>query len=285
MISFSNAFAPAFYASLAFFVVGTIVAAVALARWNARLNWLGYAAHAMGGVALTALLVQRWTATGIPPLSGLFDAVVVFAWMIVLIYLLTEAILHTYWLGLLAGIAQIGFLIFAGTNEPTSALMPNLKSAWLYIHVFAYMLSYAIMTVAFLAVVVYYVYLSKQGDDETTRRYDRLTYQLVAFGFPFLTAGVITGAIWANRAWGTYWSWDPKEAWSLITWIVYAVFLHLRLWSRTWKMPLQKRNARLNWIVILGFVFIIITFFLAHLLPTAKASQHIYTSLTTTRIG
>jgi len=58
---------------------------------------------------------------------------------------------------------------------------------------------------------------------------DELTYQMVVFGFLFLTIGIITGAVWANSAWGKYWTWDPKETWSLITWLVYAIFMHLRM--------------------------------------------------------
>jgi cytochrome c-type biogenesis protein CcsB len=75
---------------------------------------------------------------------------------------------------------------------------------------------------------------------------DEFTYRLIAFGFPLLTLGIITGAAWANTAWGTYWSWDPKETWSLIVWLIYAAYLHARI-AQGWK---GKRSALLS---IFGF--------------------------------
>ncbi len=83
---------------------------------------------------------------------------------------------------------------------------------------------------------------------------DELTYQMVVFGFLFLTIGIITGAVWANSAWGKYWSWDPKETWSLITWFVYAIFLHLRM-MRGW----HGRNLAL--VSITGFMAVLFTYF------------------------
>jgi cytochrome c-type biogenesis protein CcsB len=89
---------------------------------------------------------------------------------------------------------------------------------------------------------------------------DELTHQLIMFGFLFLSVGIITGAVWANSAWGRYWGWDPKETWSLITWFVYAVLLHARL-LRGWR---GKRIAVLS---IVGFAAVIFTYFGVNLLP------------------
>lgn len=83
---------------------------------------------------------------------------------------------------------------------------------------------------------------------------DDIAYKMIGFAFPMLTLCIITGAIWANYAWGTYWSWDPKETWSLITWLVYAAYLHARL-MYGWK---GKRAA---WMAILGFLAVLFTFF------------------------
>ena len=77
--------------------------------------------------------------------------------------------------------------------------------------------------------------------------------QMVLFGFLFLTGGIITGAVWANSAWGTYWSWDPKETWSLITWFIYAIFLHCRF-MRGW------RGKRAAWVSIIGFASVLFTY-------------------------
>jgi cytochrome c-type biogenesis protein CcsB len=83
---------------------------------------------------------------------------------------------------------------------------------------------------------------------------DDLTYKTIVFGFMWLTAGIITGAVWANEAWGTYWSWDPKETWSIITWFVYASTLHARF-TRGWS------GSRIAWLAIIGFVSVFFTYF------------------------
>jgi cytochrome c-type biogenesis protein CcsB len=82
---------------------------------------------------------------------------------------------------------------------------------------------------------------------------DDVTYRMIAIGWPLLTAGIITGAVWANSAWGTYWSWDPKETWSLITWFVYAIYLHAR-YVRGWK------GTQMAVISAVGFLAVIFTY-------------------------
>ena len=89
---------------------------------------------------------------------------------------------------------------------------------------------------------------------------DLMTHQTVMFGFVFLSAGIITGAVWANSAWGRYWGWDPKETWSLITWFVYATLLHARL-MRGWQ------GRRIAYLSILGFMAVLFTYFGVNLLP------------------
>ena len=89
---------------------------------------------------------------------------------------------------------------------------------------------------------------------------DELNYQLIMFGFLFLSAGIITGAVWANSAWGRYWGWDPKETWSLITWFIYATLLHAKL-MRGW------HGRRIAFLSILGFFAVLFTYFGVNLLP------------------
>ena len=89
---------------------------------------------------------------------------------------------------------------------------------------------------------------------------DGLAYQMVMFGFLFLTIGVITGAVWANSAWGRYWGWDPKETWSLITWLVYATLVHAKM-MRGW------RGRRIAYLSIIGFAAVIFTYFGVNYLP------------------
>jgi len=89
---------------------------------------------------------------------------------------------------------------------------------------------------------------------------DELNYQLIMFGFLFLSVGIITGAVWANSAWGRYWGWDPKETWSLITWFVYATLLHAKL-MRGW------HGRRIAYLSLIGFAAVLFTYFGVNLLP------------------
>ncbi len=101
---------------------------------------------------------------------------------------------------------------------------------------------------------------------ETRETLDAVLTQTISFGFLFLTLGILTGAVWANSAWGTYWSWDPKETWSLITWFVYAIFLHCRF-MRGW------RGRRAAWISIIGFLSVLFTYYGVNFL---LSGQHSY---------
>ncbi|MEE9119357.1 MAG: cytochrome c biogenesis protein CcsA, partial [Calditrichia bacterium] len=89
---------------------------------------------------------------------------------------------------------------------------------------------------------------------------DELNHQLIMFGFLFLTTGIITGAVWANSAWGRYWGWDPKETWSLITWFIYATLLHARM-MRGW------HGKRIAYLSIIGFADVLFTYFGVNYLP------------------
>jgi cytochrome c-type biogenesis protein CcsB len=94
---------------------------------------------------------------------------------------------------------------------------------------------------------------------------DRVTYKAIGIGFPLLTLMIAAGAYWANQAWGSYWSWDPKETWAAITWLVYAGYLHMRI-TRGW------RGRRAAYFAILGFVVVMFTFFgVTYLLPGLHA--------------
>lgn len=145
--------------------------------------------------------------------------------------------------------------------------MPALKSNWLIAHVATCFFGYAAFAVAFGVSIMY---LIKARNPEKTSGIlghiprlevlDELTHRMVLFGFLFLTAGIITGAVWANSAWGSYWSWDPKETWSLITWFVYATLLHARL-MRGWQ------GKQIAYLSVLGFSAVLFTYFGVNLLP------------------
>lgn len=137
--------------------------------------------------------------------------------------------------------------------------VPALQSHWLVLHVSFSFIGEAFFVVAFVASIVFLV--SKSG--ERRKELDRLTYTAIAVGYPIFTAGgLIFGAIWASYAWGSFWSWDPKETWALITWLAYTVYLHSRF-VFTGKSERKKGGPRNlpAWISIIGFVFTMFTFF------------------------
>ncbi len=238
----------------------------------------------LGVAGNTAGIVLRWIESyrlgyGHAPLSNLYESLVFFAWTISVIYLFIEHRYQNRTIGAFA--APLAFLALAyaslspSISDRIQPLLPALKSNWLIAHVITCFIGYAAFAIAFGISIMY---IFKQRDTgETNSLLDRLpdsgvldelTHQLVMFGFLFLTAGIITGAVWANSAWGRYWGWDPKETWSLITWFVYATLLHARL-MRGW------RGKRIAVISIAGFAAVMITYFGVNYLP----GLHSYGSL------
>ena len=140
-------------------------------------------------------------------------------------------------------------------------LMPALQSPWFIPHVTVYMFSYSLLGCAFLIGVVR---LFKK-DDELFRAADTLVY----IGVAFLTFGMLSGSIWAKSAWGHFWNWDPKETWALITWLVYLLYIHLRLYRRN--------NVKLLcFLLIFAFACLQMCWWGINFLPSAADSIHVY---------
>jgi cytochrome c-type biogenesis protein CcsB len=136
--------------------------------------------------------------------------------------------------------------------KASTALVPALQSNWLVMHVTVMILSYAALLAGCLFSIAYLVVcfvspipetkaISTQTFDDSqavflqqlATKLDNLSYRILGLGFPLLTIGLLSGAVWANQTWGSYWSWDPKETWALITWLVFAIYLHTRI-SKGW---------------------------------------------------
>lgn len=205
---------------------------------------------------------------GHAPLSNIYESLVFFAWTIGVIYLLVERRYKNRIIGCFAIPLAFFALAYAsfGTSAKIQPLIPALKSNWLIAHVATCFIGYAAFALAFGISIMYLLKKDDQavagilGRLPDASMLDELTHQLIMFGFLFLTAGIVTGAVWANSAWGRYWGWDPKETWSLITWFVYATLLHARL-MRGWR---GKRIAVLS---IIGFAAVLFTYFGVNLLP------------------
>jgi len=264
--------------SLTTFIYG-LTAFLYITAWVFKKPFFGRLATwtAIIGVAgNTAGIIMRWVESyqmgiGHAPLSNLYESLVFFSWTIAVFYLVIEKTYKNRIIGAFA--TPLAFLAMAYASLPKvdnriQPLIPALKSNWLIAHVFTCFLGYAAFAVAF---GVSLMYLLKQRDITepqnsllshfpSTDILDELTHQVVMFGFLFLSIGIITGAVWANSAWGSYWSWDPKETWSLITWFIYATLLHARMMGG-W------HGKRIAYLSILGFMAVIFTYFGVNLLP------------------
>jgi ABC-type transport system involved in cytochrome c biogenesis permease subunit len=138
--------------------------------------------------------------------------------------------------------------------------MPALQSGWFVPHVLAYMISYALCAVAFIMLI-------RLWCSEEKAELRRAIYQILRTAFPFMTFGMLSGALWAEEAWGQYWSWDAKEVWSLITWGLYLVYFHCR--KSSWSRHADLAHA-------LAFLALLTTFFLVNLLPKLGSLLHSY---------
>ena len=237
-----------------------------LATWTAVVGLAGN----------TAGIILRWVESyrlgfGHAPLSNLYESLIFFAWTIVLLYLFIE---RRYKFRIIGAVATpLAFLALAyaslspNISDRIQPLLPALKSNWLIAHVIACFIGYAAFAIAFgLSIMYLFKKRGTEGSSGLLERFpspnvlEELNHQLVMLGFLFLSAGIITGAVWANSAWGRYWGWDPKETWSLITWFVYATLLHARM-MRGW------RGRKIAYLSIFGFAAVLFTYFGVNYLP------------------
>jgi cytochrome c-type biogenesis protein CcsB len=253
--------------TIAYFASMVLFFAYIAAKTNA-VAFAATLAALVGFILNTAALGMRWYESyqilgqdGRAPLTNLYESVVFFAWSIVLIYLLIDLKYKQRAVG--AFVMPFALFSMLGAqmwlNAGIDPLVPALQSNWLTYHVITCFLGYGAFAVACGVSVMYLIKIGKEEKlekDQTMggilgmfppcRILDDINYRAIMIGFPLLTLGIITGAAWANYAWGTYWSWDPKETWSLIVWFLYAAFIHARF-TRGW---IGRRAA---WLSIIGF--------------------------------
>jgi cytochrome c-type biogenesis protein CcsB len=242
--------------------LGIYLAALVLASVNLALrrDGLERAARVVllaGVLALTAYIGLRWKASGRAPFSNMFESLVLLAWAVPIAYETVRARLKAPWLTAPTALFAALALAYAGTyGADIKPLMPALRSNWLAVHVFTCFLGYAGLAVSFLAAIGHLAAArpASRARPETGAAFEATVIRSVSFGFLFLSVGIVTGAVWANAAWGTYWSWDPKETWALITWLVYAFLLHCRQ-MESW------RGRLASWVAVLGFASVLFTYF------------------------
>jgi cytochrome c-type biogenesis protein CcsB len=222
-------------------------------------------------------LFVRWVDTSQPPFKTLFESLVLLAACIALVYLVVELVYRARILGLPSALGCALTMLYALSRQDKEAvnLPPALQSGWFIPHVVVYFFGYASLFVGFAASVIYLLRPKpirlKRPDlvPGETIDLEGLLDGAVRFGFVLLTFGLLVGAVWAKAAWGDYWVWDPKETWSLVTWLIFAAYLHLQ-YVAGW------RGRRLAVLVLVGFGAVVFTYLGMALLPTADQSAHVY---------
>ncbi len=222
-----------------------------------RIAWYGLLATFTMQAAGIGL---RWAESyqlgmGHAPLSNYYESLIFFSWTISLIMIVMRKRLYPVitFSGATASLALMAYASLSpGVERGIQPLIPALQSNWLHVHVITCFLAYAAFLVSFTCGGLYF--FESRGNVPTGRTLEDINYRSIIIGFSMLTSGILTGAVWAHYAWGSYWSWDPKETWSLITWIVYALILHLRF-AGGWR---GRRTALLS---IVGFACVVMTYF------------------------
>jgi len=243
----------------------------------------------ISNLLFTVTLLSRWIGEGYFPLSNLYESLIFLSWSISTLQLIVESKTQSRLIGaistpLLFLISGFSSLTLPVEMEKALPLVPSLQSNWLMMHVSMMMVSYATLILGSLLSILYLAFISFNQKEKalllelssvnssastlTSNNYSKISllqtvdiwsYRIIGLGFPFLTIGIISGAVWANEAWGSYWSWDPKETWALITWIVFAIYLHSRLikgWQGEKAAFLGSCGFFVIWICYLGVNFL-----------------------------
>lgn len=251
-----------------------------LGEKNQSVNF-GLSGLILANLFLFVQLCGRWIESGHFPLSNLYDSLLFLAWGLLLIFIIIEQAINLDFLGIIVSPTILCLITFTDFSLPEEIqkikpLVPALQSNWLFMHVTVMILSYAALIVGSLlsiSYIFYYYYLTNisyslstiESDNKNNlfenrlNNLDNLSYRLIGIGFCLLTLGILSGAIWANETWGNYWSWDPKETWALITWLVFAIYLHSRLMS-------GLQGIKSAWIAFFGFIILWICYLGVNLL-------------------
>ena len=267
-----------FNACVVFYALGTLKYLLFVVLLREVLAKIALLAVSTGFVLHSVAFLLRYLEAGHTPVTNLHESLSFFAWAIVGVYL------AFYWryrikvLGpFISTLALILIIPAMALSKEILPLPPVLRSYWLPIHVTFAFLGNAIFALAFCSGILYIIQERQVKSKHIGAIYrrlpslgvlDEINYKALTFGFPLLTVGIITGSIWAQYAWGSYWSWDPKETWSLITWFLYAALLHQRL-------TVGWRGKRAAIMAIIGFFAILFTFLGVNLL---LKGLHAYTN-------
>ena len=245
---------------LVLYFAATILYFLFLAMKKDRLATLAGLVQLVGLVLHTAALVCRGIGAGRLPMTNQYEFATSFAWGLSLVSLI---FIYRFRFPVLGAFAAPVILLIIGyaamQSREVKDLMPSLRSNWLGFHVSTAIIAYGSFGVSFVLGLIFLL-RDRMKDGGFWARHvpekeklDLIGYRSVCLGLLFLTFTILTGAIWAEQAWGSYWSWDPKETWSLITWLIYALYLHQRL-RKGWK----GKSAAI--FAAVGFVCVLFTY-------------------------
>jgi ABC-type transport system involved in cytochrome c biogenesis permease subunit len=243
--------------AFALILASAALQAAFLYRKDGRLDPASHWALLAAFACLSAVIITRSLAIGFPALTGTFESLVFFSAVTCLLLWAFRTQRRTAFLPLVQfGATIVAAALLAVASSPIApkdalAPIPALRSFWLLLHVSLSFIGEAFFIASFVSALAFLL----GADEGKKKEYDRLTYLSIAAGYPIFTAGALAfGAIWAEQAWGRWWSWDPKEIWALVTWLAYTLYLHLRL--------TRKRKDKLPAVVaVVGFLCALFTFF------------------------
>lgn len=261
------------------FLISALAYIVSAFMKNALVNKVCLVLFGAGFVATSVYFGMRWVEAGRAPIKSQFEAYLLLVLTIAILSLVVEIMHKVRFMGLFSSISIVVILYLAfGSYETLIQNLPAaLQSYWFVPHVVVYFFGYAAAALSFFSAVAYLFFPEQKSLKEHNLLGQKVidledyTYHLIAFAFVMLGLGLVMGALWAKEAWGTYWAWDPKENWALVSFMVYALYLHFR-YLKGWK------GKKASWFAIIGFIAIMITFVGVNALPSARDSMHVYTN-------
>ena len=244
-----------FFAAFAVYALSVVLIFPGTAFKKERLLKWAWIAFLAAFALHTVFFVVRGVVAKRLPLSNQFEFSNAFAWGVALLAIVLCTRMKAEWLKVAALPAALLIMTYAALQPmEIRDLMPALRSAWFGVHIGSAVLAYAAFVIAG-CIGARYLFFAKrpEPDKKALEQMDYLSYRLVSFGFLFLTVVILSGAIWAEQAWSSFWSWDPKEVWAPITWIIYAIYLHQRLRA-------GRRGVKMAWFLVVAVFLVFFTF-------------------------
>lgn len=249
---------------------------------NATIRFLASGSFWAAFVIQLVWFIDRWGVAGRAPIRTRYESLILYCLCVAVVYIFIEFMYNVRVMGIVSAFSCVAIMFYSTIDRDLeiTKLPPALQSGWFIPHVITYFFAYGALTIAFFCAGIYLANPSLEVSKEAgflgggnralvNLNFEVMTYELIKFGFTMLTFGLVLGAVWAKFAWGDYWSWDPKENWALITWLIYFTYLHLR-YGKGAKGRVAAAFAAA------GYLAVMFTYLGMKYLPTAQSSLHVY---------